>query len=606
MSEVANDMTIISFFDYRLEVGKERFALIDPRTMHTLFQMKNPLAYRPEFHGISSEWRVSEIRAEKALQGAIRITVTGTSADASYGRLTVEILCYPDHIEMSSSVQVQSDLKVAHWNILEAGTALDLFHVHHWRNRHGNTATFETHNMLLGGKMAEELSSPGFNSEIVEQWSRRTDLSTYSYDWQFTPRPSVMFFQRDTVMMGLAARDLPQGFGLEFSVANQSLGKLRFNYGGENGFAVSAGSTAKAPRIYLWLDHNGDIWNSVDHYVSMLEEDSEIPRRSLREAPHWWLRPAYCTWNDQGYLSGNAAFYNFPGDKFTGKNPVEAFDSAMFDHLLNIIEKEKYPFGTVIIDDGWQKTRGDWTPHPGKFPALRAQIDRIHRMGMKAVLWIAPYDYYEDSEMRAKREWLCGDGILGRHGMPLVDYSDPKVQEEYLRPIIRHWFSGEKGCLDADGLKLDFMADKIHPVFPIHNQDWRGEERFIHRHMKLCYDLMKAIKPDAQMLGCAAHPHFTDCQDLVRTYDVPGSQLQHADRAVMINHFNPGNIVALDLCETKSLADVEAHFNMAFRNNLQYECGRIATDPKTGVFCLGPEYVPMLKRKLAAWKKGDL
>ena len=203
--------------------------------------------------------------------------------------------------------------------------------------------------------------------------------------------------------------------------------------------------------------------------------------------------------------------------------------------------------------------------------------------------------------MLAKSEWLCGTGVLGRHGMPLVDYSNPKVQEEYLKQIIRHWFSNDAGCLDADGLKLDFMADKIHPVFPVHNPDWRGEERFIHHTIKLWYDMMKTFKPDAQMLGCAAHPHFTNCQDLVRTYDVPVSQRQHADRAVMIKHFNPGNIVALDLCETKSLADVEQHLDMAFRHNLQYECGRIAPDQKTGVFCLGEEYPSMLKRKLVAW-----
>ncbi|MFZ2657775.1 MAG: TIM-barrel domain-containing protein [Victivallales bacterium] len=601
MSKITKDVTTISFFDYRLEIGRERFALIDPRTTHILFQMKTPLIYKPEFHGVPSEWSVSDIRVEQAAKGAVRVSMTGTSSNASYGPLVTELLCYPDHIELSSSVQARRDLTVANWNILEPGLELNLFHVHHWRNRHGHTATFETHNLYQGGRKMEDLLSPGFNREIVEQWARKTELSTYSYDWQFTPRPSIMLFQRDDVMMGLAARDLPQGFGLELSVGGQRLEKLRFNYGGENGFAVSAGSTAKAPRLYLWLDHHGDAWKSVDHYVHMLEEDGEIPRLSHREAPHWWLHPAYCTWNDQGYLSGNAAYYAFPGDTFTGKDPVEAFDAAMLDHLLDIIEKEKYPFGTVIIDAGWEKIRGDWTPNPKKFPNLRAQIDRIHKMGMKAILWIAPYDYFKGSDMLARKEWLCGGGVLGRHGMPLVDYSNPKVQKEYVAPMVHHWFSGERGCLDADGLKLDFMADKIHPVFPIHNPEWRGEERFIHRHQKLWYDLMKEIKPDAQMLGCTAHPHFTDCQDLVRTYDVPVSQHQHAGRAVMIKHFNPGNIVALDLCETKSMADVEEHLDMAFRNNLQYECGRIAPDPKTGVFSLGEEYAPLLRRKLSAW-----
>jgi hypothetical protein len=221
-------------------------------------------------------------------------------------------------------------------------------------------------------------------------------------------------------------------------------------------------------------------------------------------------------------------------------------------------------------------------------------------MGMKVILWLAPFDIFPDAEMCAKTDWLCGGGVAGRHGMPLPDFSSPRVQREYVEPLARSLFSSEAGSLDADGLKLDFMADKVHPVFPVQDAQWRGEERFSLGWQSLMYGLLKRWKPDGQMLGGTAHPHFIGCQDVVRTYDVPVSQSQHADRAEMIRHFNPGNLVALDLCETRSFADVEEHFAIANRCNLLYECGRVAS-VSDHHFCSSPEYALLLHRKLTAW-----
>lgn len=56
--------------------------------------------------------------------------------------------------------------------------------------------------------------------------------------------------------------------------------------------------------------------------------------------------------------------------------------------------------------------------------------------------------------------------------MPMIDFSNPKVQKEYVEPLARLFFSSEPDCLDADELKLDFMADKIHPVFPVYDTEW--------------------------------------------------------------------------------------------------------------------------------------
>ncbi len=42
-----------------------------------------------------------------------------------------------------------------------------------------------------------------------------------------------------------------------------------------------------------------------------------------------------------------------------------------------------------MIDGGWQKMKGDWIPHPERFPRdLRPIADRVRELGMQFGLWI--------------------------------------------------------------------------------------------------------------------------------------------------------------------------------------------------------------------------
>jgi hypothetical protein len=222
-------------------------------------------------------------------------------------------------------------------------------------------------------------------------------------------------------------------------------------------------------------------------------------------------------------------------------------------------------------------------------------------MGLKALLWLAPLDFFAGSRVLDQPELLCGNGLKGPYGNVLLDYSNPTVQETHVRPMLRYLFSSDSDCLDADGFKSDFMADKIHPQFPVHDPSWRGEEPFIRNTIALFHQEMLAHKPDAMHLGGVCHPFFTHIQDAIRTYDVPASQLQHEDRAIMLRHFDPGNLISLDLAESRSLADIEQHIDIAYRNNLLYELPRIVPDPATGEHSLGPDFMPLLRRKLLAW-----
>jgi hypothetical protein len=130
---------------------------------------------------------------------------------------------------------------------------------------------------------------------------------------------------------------------------------------------------------------------------------------------------------------------------------------------------------------------------------------------------------------------------------------------------MRYLFGDEPGCLNADGLKIDYLGGKVFPEYRAHDLSWRGEELFIRNTMKMYYDEMKEYQPDACMIGISIHPSFIECQDMIRTYDVTGSQCQHEERGKMVKHFCPGNFISFDFVEERH--NWEKYFNIAEAHN---------------------------------------
>ena len=108
---------------------------------------------------------------------------------------------------------------------------------------------------------------------------------------------------------------------------------------------------------------------------------------------------------------------------------------------------------TLFLDDGWQTTpgvsdyscAGDWIPNEEKFPDMKGFVDRVHEIGMRAVLWIGP--------------GLCGSAsklnkLYGEKKLP-CGFLDPRFPEVRAR-------MADDVCRIAkiygfDGLKLDFI-----------------------------------------------------------------------------------------------------------------------------------------------------
>lgn len=119
----------------------------------------------------------------------------------------------------------------------------------------------------------------------------------------------------------------------------------------------------------------------------------------------------------------------------------------------------QYGMKGLIVDDGWQTDDnrrgyaycGDWEISKRRFPDMRAHVERIHRLGMKYLVWFS-VPFVGD---RSRNRERFRDKVLYR--IPaletaVLDPRFPEVREFLISTYVktlREW--------DIDGFKLDFI-----------------------------------------------------------------------------------------------------------------------------------------------------
>lgn len=170
---------------------------------------------------------------------------------------------------------------------------------------------------------------------------------------------------------------------------------------------------------------------------------------SIRGAANWWAEqkgglpeipecaydPVYSTW------------YSFQR-KIDSESVLRECEAAA-----------KLGCKTVFIDDGWATPKetnvfthaGDWKPNKEKFPDFKGFVDKIHSLGMKAVLWVAPglSGFSTRSAKLFKDKYISKNDGLNAY---ILDPRYPFVRSALYRDmcdIITDY--------GFDGLKIDFI-----------------------------------------------------------------------------------------------------------------------------------------------------
>jgi alpha-galactosidase len=142
-------------------------------------------------------------------------------------------------------------------------------------------------------------------------------------------------------------------------------------------------------------------------------------------------------------------------------------EQAVLRNLDAISRLQKtLPFDYAMVDDGWQKSIGEWLAWNGKFPSGMPRLaERIRSAGLHAGIWLAPFLARPESEVfRGHRDWFVrapGGSPLAAAWNPAWGWLRPAYALDTTKAAVQDWLSELARTLVHDWgyqiLKLDFL-----------------------------------------------------------------------------------------------------------------------------------------------------
>ena len=263
-----------------------------------------------------------------------------------------------------------------------------------------------------------------------------------------------------------------------------------------------------------------------DHGICGRGADLSVKR------PRFWYGPIACGWLEQ-----LAVHY----EKDSGL--VWSSKQDVYEEYVRRLEARDLHPKILIIDDKWQTEYGKPRPAVDRWPDVRGFIDRMRdEKDIHTLMWYKMWDNEGVPE-----EYCVYDGKEKRY---VVDPSNPGYQE-ILRENIRTIISDEPGCMNADGLKIDFAFwQPVGREAKTYSGKY-GVELFIEyvRHIR---DYMKEIKPTAILNASPCHPMFAEFVDQARLHDydyrLRSSLEEMGERAALWKCALPNALVDTDGC----------------------------------------------------------
>jgi alpha-galactosidase len=158
------------------------------------------------------------------------------------------------------------------------------------------------------------------------------------------------------------------------------------------------------------------------------------------------------------------------------------------------------PFEVFQIDDGWQRSYGDWEPNKKFSSGMKAMAEKISATGRTPGLWLAPFMVSTHSQLARERpDWLLRDekgspvraGITWTGNPYCLDSSHPQVLE-WLDQLIRKTRKWGYGYLKLDFLYIGALMGQRHTDIP--------REAAYRNAM----EVIRSAAGDAYILACGA------------------------------------------------------------------------------------------------------
>ncbi|MBE6938402.1 MAG: hypothetical protein E7460_07635 [Ruminococcaceae bacterium] len=362
--------------------------------------------------------------------------------------------------------------------------------------RRGNRALFANDNTFNFSPAPRNASGHG-----TTLYKRPCDCSGDGY---FAPPPHVMVMGNRAGKVAFSLLELPRSKQFKFS---DKYGVLAEVPGGN--LTIAPGEVYTAPG--LLLSFPSDEWEALETCKNSLSlSPTAIEDKNL---PSWWKRFAVDSYGDQiTQLQYNA----FTADDWASPGYNTAWLYSWLEKAEARLARRDF---TVVIDAFWQYEWAlDPLPDQNRFAGLRGFIDHCHRRGHKVLLWIVPLASDRRDHLPADRQTLIEKfGVKKPEGT--LDLTADTI-EDYFAEYCRLLFSGEEGCLDGDGVKVDGPFLFSDPVCSTYAHPERGVG---------CHELLnfyriftaaaKKIKPDVLINTSTANPFFQDDVHICRLGD---------------------------------------------------------------------------------------
>jgi alpha-galactosidase len=194
--------------------------------------------------------------------------------------------------------------------------------------------------------------------------------------------------------------------------------------------SLAPGASLRTFRTFVSV-HRGDYFHTLRTYRDLMVKQGVV----LPKSPPSAFEPIWCAW---GY----------------GRE----FNAAQIEATIPVAKR--LGFGWVTLDDGWQKSIGDWQANPLKYANgdadLKSLVAMIHAGGMKAQLWWSPLsvDTKRNTEPSTLKELL----LNANHKPRDISWWDSEYQCPAYQPVRDEAAAFAKKAIGEwgfDGLKID-------------------------------------------------------------------------------------------------------------------------------------------------------
>lgn len=348
---------------------------------------------------------------------------------------------------------------------------------------------------------------------------------------QFTPPPQVLSVRMPSGWFSMGLNRLPDSNLFKITLdrgllVDQPGGNLQFK-----------GTQEYAPPGVIFMFPKSE-WHSLSLYREILiergiVEDIPIENKLL---PEWWKYPIYVTYGDQIMELQRNEFQTIDWSH-------NEYNSNWLRKSIKYVEnKINQPFN-VIIDAYWTDP-GNFDPKPSeRFRDLKKLIHWCHQRRHKVLLWCTPLAtnvsggngklVKKHKMFKPKSQIKCN-----------IDYTSPNTHA-FLKELCENYFS-HKG-LDADGLKMDFLANIADPKETKYQAPQKGMGcRELYELCRTFSDIARKIKKDVCINFSAADVRFNDVISMNRLHDVHASLEERLRRARISATAMPNTIIDSD------------------------------------------------------------